>query len=71
MKKVILSAAVVALGFAATSCNKSYTCDCQNASGYTTSTVKASNATEASYTCSNQSTAPGTAPASAVSCQLR
>ena len=55
MKKVILSAAVVVLGLAATSCKKSYVCRCDDynysPSKTTFSTVKSSNQTDANTTC--------------------
>lgn len=53
MKKVILAVAVVALGFAATSCKKTYTCACSDG---TTPTVKASNSTDAITQCEKKST---------------
>jgi len=76
MKKVILSVAVAALGFVATSCSKSYDCDCATYGGsggttYSTSTIKASNADEATYTCSDKSTAPGSSSTTSTVCGLR
>ena len=47
MKKVILAVAVVALGFATTSCGKKYTCVCSSG----TTTVTASNTTDAALKC--------------------
>jgi len=71
MKKVILSVAVAVLGFVATSCSKSYDCDCYNygSASYTTSTVKASNASEGEYTCEAKGTAAGITPKT--DCHLR
>ncbi|MBS1646479.1 MAG: hypothetical protein JST67_03970 [Bacteroidetes bacterium] len=73
MKKVLLSVAVAALGFAATSCQKSYNCDCTTwntgVPTYSTSTVKGKNATEAEYTCETNGTAPGAT--NQTNCHLR
>lgn len=57
MKKVILSAAVVALGLAATSCKKSYVCECDDSTTSPTkttfTTVKSGNQTDANTSCYN------------------
>ena len=58
MKKVILSLAVIALGFAATSCKK-YTCTCYDNSGAVigTSTTSASTLAGAEVKCEQKTTA--------------
>jgi len=76
MKKVILSIAITVVSFVAASCNKSYECDCAVYGGaggttYSSLTIKAANATEAQYMCTDKSTAPGSGASTTTDCALR